>query len=70
MNRGGTQCPTSYYVVLKNASGTTVTPEFGTCAFLSDVTEKDGTLIVTMPDKTVFQFDGTTLLENGKPVKN
>lgn len=69
-NKGGTQCPTSYYWVFHEASRTTVTPEFGTCATASDVSENGGVLRVTMPSTppTIFTFDGTTLLENGKPV--
>lgn len=71
-NKGGTQCPTSYYWVFKDASRTKVTPEFGTCALLSDVSEKDGLLVGTMPSTppTTYTFDGLTLLENGKPVKD
>lgn len=70
-NRGGTQCPTSYYWVFKGASRTTVTPEFGTCALLSEVSEKDGSVVVTLPSTppTIYSFDGTTLFENGKSVK-
>lgn len=71
-NRAGSQCPTSYYFVFKDAARTTVTPEFGTCALLSDVSERDGALLVTMPSTppTTYTFDGLTLLENGKPVKD
>lgn len=71
---GGTACPAQYRWVLLEASGPKVTPEFGTCSDLVQVTQANNSLMVTMPNmadgrSVLYAFDGSTVFEDGKALK-
>ena len=72
-NSGGTACPVQYRWVLLEGSGPKVTPEFGTCSDLVQVTQANNSLMVTMPRtdgrSVLYAFDGSTVFEDGKALK-
>lgn len=72
-NSGGTACPAQYFfVTLSAANNSRLSPEFGTCSDLAEVSLNGSEITVTMPGGTgraQYVYSAGTVTENGKPIK-
>lgn len=72
-NSGGTACPAQYFfVTVKSATDVQLSPEFGTCSDLIDVSQNGDQINVSMPEasgkRIQYAYAAGAVTENGKPV--
>jgi type II secretory pathway pseudopilin PulG len=67
----GTSCETLFFFLIADKSGVKPGPEFGSCSAQGTYSQQDGKITIKMPTmggQTVVVFDGTTVIEDSKPV--